>query len=32
MAMLYLAVGWAIAVPLVLKVAAALMNKEINRV
>jgi hypothetical protein len=31
-AMLYLAVGWAIAVPLLLKVATALMNKEINHV
>jgi len=32
MAMVYLAVGWAIAVPLLLKVATALMNKEINHV
>lgn len=32
MAMAYLAVGWAIAVPLLLTVASALMNKEIKHV
>jgi hypothetical protein len=32
MAMVYLAVGWAIAVPLLLKVASTLLNKETNRV
>lgn len=32
LAMVYLAVGWAIAVPLLLNVASALMNKGINRV